>query len=507
MISWILIWINREVCLIELKDCLAKINSNREQVEAPFVFCLWKDPLLYADYEKINANGDETIKTKDAQFYFYLGRALYDQGYRTFDNITVNTYLKDKDETRRIFNEYGGYQEIDTLKALVDPDNVEAYFDKIVKLNLLSGMCEEFFKNFSNPTKFDKMSNSEVYDYFDYMLNSISINTAKDMKVERLSFDDSFVEEMDRGETVGLSYGKNCPRLNYLTLGIPLGDLTMLGGFSGSGKSSFVFENMILPMAESGIKCCIISNEMQSRAYKMLLTIHILTRDLDYWKITRKKLKIGSFAPDQKEILKKVAKITQEKYNNILFVKMFDNDTARVVKTIRKYSKLGYQMFLWDTMKSDDDMNMEMYRQLLQSSRKVFQCASKENVAVVCTYQLALYLINQRYLDANCLSNGKQIKEVFSEMIYIRPLWEDEYTGERYDCHAYTRNRDQEGNWEKFTTPITLDKKKKYIVAFLDKTRNDEDKQQVLYEANLSWNNWREIGYCSIKNEHVTTGR
>lgn len=80
-------------------------------------------------------------------------------------------------------------------------------------------------------------------------------------------------------------------------------------------------------------------------------------------------------------------------------------------------------------------------------------------------------------------------------------------TGERYDCHAYTRNRDQEGNWEKFTTPITLDKKKKYIVAFLDKTRNDEDKQQVLYEANLSWNNWREIGYCSIKNEHVTTGR
>ena len=198
---------------------------------------------------------------------------------------------------------------------------------------------------------------------------------------------------------------------------------------------------------------------------------------------------------------------SQEKYKNIKFVKMFDNDTSRVVKTIRKYSKLGFQMFLWDTMKSDDDVSMEMYRQLLVASRKVFQAASRENVAVVCTYQLALYLLNQRYLDANCLSNGKQIKEVFSEMIYIRPLWEDEYTGERYDCKAYTRGKNADGSWEKFTTPITLDKTKKYIVAFLDKTRNDEDKQQVLYETNLTWNNWREVGFCTIRNEHVQTTR
>lgn len=495
------------VVRIELKECMDKINAGREQIEAPFVFCLWKEPDLYGDYDKINTGKDETLQTKDALFYFYLGRALYEQGYRTFDNITVNTYLKDKNETRKQFDSYGGYSEVETLKALVDPENVEAYFDKIVKLNVLSNLCRRFFKNFSDVSKFDQMSNSDVYDYFDYMLNSVAIDSAHDMKAERLSFDTNFIEEMDKGETVGLSYGKQCPRLNYLTLGVPLGDLTMLGGFSGSGKTSFVFENMILPMAENSIKCCIISNEMQSRAYKMLLIVHILTKEMDYWKLTRKHLKIGKFTDEQKAKLEKAAAISRDKYSHITFIKTFDNDTSRVVKTIRKYSKLGYQMFLWDTMKSDDDVNMEMYRQLLQSSRKVFQCASRENVAVVCTYQLALYLLNQRYLDANCLSNGKQIKEVFSEMIYIRPLWDDEYTGERYDCRAYTRNRDENGNWEKYTTPITLDRQKKYIVAFLDKTRNDEDKQQVLYEVNFSWNNWREIGYCNIKNEHVTASR
>lgn len=463
---------------------------------------------MFGEYDQVNFGNDLTIKTKDALFYYQLGRGMYDSGFRNFDSISVDTYLSDKADTRKVFSAYGGYPEVEKLKSLVDVDNVEAYFDRISKLNTLSDLCEQFFKTFQDTSRFDSMSNSQVYDFFDYQLNTISMNSTRDMKVESVAFDESYITELDKGETVGLNYGKNCPRLNWATLGLPLGDLYMLGGFSGTGKTSFMFENMILPLTESGVKCCIISNEMQVRAYKQLLTIHILTNDLGYWKMTRKHLKVGKFTDEQKEMLLKAAAISQKKYSSIRFIKMFDNDTSRVIKSVRKYSKLGYQMFLWDTMKSDDDGgNMEMYRQLLQSSRKIFQCASRENVSIVCTYQLALYMKNQRFLDASTLSNGKQIKEVFSEMIYIRELWQDEYTGEKCDCHAYTRTRKPDGTWEKFTTPITLDKTKKYIVAFLDKTRNDEDGQQFLYEANLSWNNWKEVGYCTIRNDHVAIGR
>mgnify|MGYP002497610481 FL=1 len=494
--------------IIELQTCLDKINTSRSQDEASFVFCLWKEPLLFGEYDQVNAGNDQTIRTKDALFFYQLGRGMYDSGFRNLDSISVDTYLSDKADTRKAFTAYGGYPEVEKLKSLVNPDNVEAYFDRVSKLNTLSSLCEEFFKTFQDTSQFDTMSNSQVYDFFDYQLNSISMNSTRDMKVESVAFDESYITELDKGETVGLSYGKNCPRLNWATLGLPLGDLYMLGGFSGTGKTSFVFENMILPLTESGIKCCIISNEMQVRAYKQLLTIHILTNDLNYWKMTRKHLKVGKFNEEQLEMLRKAAAISQKKYSTIRFIKMFDNDTSRVIKSVRKYSKLGYQMFLWDTMKSDDDGgNMEMYRQLLQSSRKIFQCASRENVSIVCTYQLALYMKNQRFLDASTLSNGKQIKEVFSEMIYIRELWQDEYTGEKADCHAFTRNRKPDGTWEKFTTPVTLDKTKKYIVAFLDKTRNDEDGQQFLYEANLSWNNWKEVGYCTIRNDHVAIGR
>lgn len=487
---------------MDLEKCLKKINENREQIEAPFVFCFWKDPDLYDDYKFVNDKKDETLKSKDAQFYFNLGKALYDAGFRKFDNITVYGFLQNKLNVKETFEDYGGYREVENLKQLVNVENVDAYFDKIAKLNTLEALCELTFNSFEDVSKFDKMSSQQVYDYFEYKLNDISITSTHDVEEESLVINDEFIEECNTGDAVGISYAKNCPIMNYLTLGVPLGEMFMIAGHSGVGKSSFVFENMVLPMAEEGVKVAIVSNEMRSKDYKIMLLAHILTKELNYWGLTRKQIKMGHFTNEQREMLNKAKKISQEKYSSLGFIKLFDNDIGKVLKYIKKKSKRGYQIFVWDTMKSDDSLDEKMFLQLLINSRKVFQLASKENIAIIPTYQLALYTVNQRYLDASCLANGKQIKEVFSEMIYMRQLWQDEYTGEKYDCKAYQLQKNEDGKYTKVKRMIELDKDKKYIVAFLDKTRNDEDKQQVLYEVNGRFNSWKEIGYCNILNEH-----
>lgn len=487
---------------MDLEKCLEKINENREQIEAPFVFCFWKDPDLYDDYKFVNDKKDETLKSKDAQFYFNLGKALYDAGFRKFDNITVYGFLQNKLNVKETFEDYGGYREVENLKQLVNVENVDAYFDKIAKLNTLEALCELTFNSFEDVSKFDKMSSQQVYDYFEYKLNDISITSTHDVEEESLVINDEFIEECNTGDAVGISYAKNCPIMNYLTLGVPLGEMFMIAGHSGVGKSSFVFENMVLPMAEEGVKVAIVSNEMRSKDYKIMLLAHILTKELNYWGLTRKQIKMGHFTNEQREMLNKAKKISQEKYSSLGFIKLFDNDIGKVLKYIKKKSKRGYQIFVWDTMKSDDSLDEKMFLQLLINSRKVFQLASKENIAIIPTYQLALYTVNQRYLDASCLANGKQIKEVFSEMIYMRQLWQDEYTGEKYDCKAYQLQKNEDGKYTKVKRMIELDKDKKYIVAFLDKTRNDEDKQQVLYEVNGRFNSWKEIGYCNILNEH-----
>ena len=80
------------VIQISLKNYPQELIKGRESAEATFVFCLWKQPDLFDDFQRINTNDDQTLKTEDGTFYFSLGRQMYNQGFRSFDNVTI--YLK-----------------------------------------------------------------------------------------------------------------------------------------------------------------------------------------------------------------------------------------------------------------------------------------------------------------------------------------------------------------------------------------------------------------------------
>lgn len=484
--------------IIELKDYPKELTDGRDAAEGSFIACLWKQPDLYGDFQRININDDKTLKTEDGVFYFNLGRQMYNQGFRSFDNVTIYTFIRDKPTIRKHFDALGGYATIRELCSLVNPDNADAYYDKVAKMNTLMTLHDKGFNVLKNIEKLSKMTNQEVYDYYEYILNSVSIKNTHDINIESLEIDENFLQECNDGSVQGLSYASHCPILNYLTLGLPLGELYMFGGFSGVGKTSFCFENFILPLTENGVKCAVISNEQRSKDFKMLLIIHILTSELKYFGLTRKKLKLGKFTEEQMAMLHKAKEISQKKYSNIQFAKLFDNDMSKVKRIIKKMAKLGYQAILFDTMKSEDEIDEAMWQQLLIHSRKLFQLASRENISLICTYQLALHTLNKRYLDASCLSNAKQIKEVFSEMVYARPLWEDEYSDCKFDVKPYQMKRGENGKYSNIKSYIKLDPDKKYIVLFLDKTRNDEDKIQILYEFDGLFNRWKEKGFAKV---------
>ena len=480
---------------------LNEINKDREKVEAAFVFCLWKDPSMYGDYLAINDGKVKTLRNEDAAFYFNLGKAMYLQGYKSFDHITVTTFIDSKKEVKKKFTEYGGYQEVNKLMQLVNTDNIEAYFDKICRMNSLSMIYTKYDEIFSDVKRFDNASNDDVYEAFDLINNSVALETNQAAEIEDLVVTDDDIAEFQKGEDIGLQYGKYAPILNYTTLGSPLGDLFMIGGHSGCGKSSFIFENMIIPFTEQGIGCSIISNEMRSKTYKILLLSHVLTQDLDYWKLPRKQIKMGDYSDKDLEMIKKAQKIIKEKYSSIKFVKLKSDNINTVFKHIKRLAHQGTVAFAWDTMKSDEVFDESMWQSLLMNSRKLYHLADNLNVSIIVTYQLALHTVNQRWLDAACLANGKQIKEVFSEMIYMRPLWQDEFTGEKYDCHPW---RFKKGSDNKIREQIELDPNEKYMVCFVDKTRNDDDKKTILFQWRGAWNRWIEIGLCTILNDHRT---
>ena len=61
---------------MDLTKAIEKIEANRVQAEASFVFCLWKDPQRYDDYKNINEGTDKTLICEEQVFYFMLVAAF-----------------------------------------------------------------------------------------------------------------------------------------------------------------------------------------------------------------------------------------------------------------------------------------------------------------------------------------------------------------------------------------------------------------------------------------------
>lgn len=482
---------------MKLKDYPEKLVQTRDIVECNLIFALYKDTSLYNDYKIKLDEEDGDIRTVDGMFYYSLGLQMYKLGFQNFDNTSIYTFIQDNPVLKDGFESRGGYKTIEEIKSIINVENIEAYYDELVKNNMLLRLYEKGFDVIKDLDKFKKMTSEEVYDWFEYHLNNISINSGNNIKIETLEIDDDFIKECNSGESKGIDYGKVCHILNYLTLGLPLGDLYLLGGHSGIGKSSFVFGNIILPVADNGVKCCIISNEQKSKDFKTMLLSTVLVKELKYYDLTRKKIKLGNFTPEQLEMINKAKEIIKQKYGSIKFAKLFDYNMAKVKKIIKKLAKQGYQLFLYDTFKSESLVDGD-WKQIVEDSKQLFQIASKENVCIIPTYQLALHTLNKRYLDASCLSNAKQIKEVCSEMVYLRPIWEDEHSGEKYDIKPFNWKKDSSGKYTKIKELFSIDKDKKYLIAFLDKSRADETGQTILYEFNGRYNVWREKGLCTV---------
>lgn len=70
-------------------------------------------------------------------------------------------------------------------------------------------------------------------------------------------------------------------------------------------------------------------------------------------------------------MLRKAATITKEKYSNIRFVKMFENDTSKVLQYIKRLARSGTKAIIYDTMKSDDGIDDKMWQALLMNSRRI----------------------------------------------------------------------------------------------------------------------------------------
>lgn len=89
--------------------------------------------------------------------------------------------------------------------------------------------------------------------------------------------------------------------------------------------------------------------------------------------------------------------------------------------------RYGYDTVLYDTFKiQEGDFSFRQDLSLVRDSRELDKLAKKYNLIMLASVQLAEYMKGKLFLDASCLSNAKQIKEILENLFLMRTVYAEE---------------------------------------------------------------------------------
>ena len=203
------------------------LMAQRPMVEGNFVFSLFKTPEEIPTYKSVQ-NGKDII-TEDGIFYYGLATNMYAAGLRNFDSISILSYIGNNTELKKGYESRGGFATIQEVTSLLSSDNLEGYYDELVKHNLLVHLYRSGFGVEKELDKLTRMSSEEIYDYYSYKLNDIAITKVGKIQAENISEGyDAYIEEWDKGLSVGYKIGY--PLLNWRCAGVHKGHLGDAGG-------------------------------------------------------------------------------------------------------------------------------------------------------------------------------------------------------------------------------------------------------------------------------------
>lgn len=484
---------------MNIQEIPKRYLKNREILEGQTVFCYWKEPSLIDDF-KLDVEKD--LLYDDTKNLYKIAEQLYNNQIVEFDLVSVSSFLESHEELKKIIDEMGGAKEIISQAKTVNTKNIESYYDNLQKSNYLINL---YFAQKRLANEIDKMENmdssSDVSDYVEYLIGEIgnSCRVNNKIQVDELYLSDKMFEEIISGELIEtISFGDGARLLNDILYGCPLGTTTCISAPSGNGKSTFITSVMLYPMIKNGEIVTLITNELQFRQYMIMLCCIVAVKEFNYYGITRDKILKGKLDEENIETLKKVQSfINSELKNRIKFIKYTDGNIDTIVRLMKKYSKLGSRVVVFDTMKAQNSADNKAWATIIEDSKMLDVACQKTNQTLILSYQVAQYASNKRELTGAELSQGKQIKEILTNHVIFRYLHPTEYTGEKYDCKPY-RWKFNESLQKSYKEEIKLDKDKRYIVAYVDKCRSGRDHQYLIYQFDGHLATYRELGFCTV---------
>ena len=234
----------------------------------------------------------------------------------------------------------------------------------------------------------------------------------------------------------------NCfPFLSRQIMGLLEGTFTMMGGFSSAGKSTW-WITVLMALLHYDRKILIISNEENIKKFKIKFMVWLLGKRNRYFKLTKKKMASGDINTESRKSLSDVQDFWRKNYKGrVKFISINEADMHVVKKKIRENAlRYGYDTVLYDTFKiqEGDFSSARQDLSLVRDSRELDKLAKKYNLIMLASVQLAEYMKGRLFLDASCLSNAKQIKEILENLFLMRTVYAEELDEKsKYYCHPF----------------------------------------------------------------------
>lgn len=463
-------------------DIPKELMENRETIELNFISALYKDITLCEEYKNI-VNGTDII-TESGQVYYGIITAMYKLGYEAADEVSVKTYLDTKPTIKRQYKEFG------KLEQKININNIDAYYDELIKSNFLIQLHMAGFSVLDNLKNFTSMTSEDVYNYFEYQLSNISSIGIQKLEVENLSDGyEGWLHRTKEKQNIGFKIGSKF--LDFTLSGIHKSNLMLFLAGMGQGKSSSSVALFILPTIESGEDITIICNEQGSDEWRnMIISTIVFSKIQDNTGLTRAKIIKGVFTEEQEKKIEEAIAWIESQKGKINFVEIDNYDISNVKKIIRKLSRKNCKLFFFDVLKNVHDSSDKAWAELSDTAKELFHIAKKEKVAIIASAQLAPDAFRRTYLDLTSIGKSKAIAECATAVVGFRHLTDRE--------KGYVKPFIIENGERKY---ISLDKNKKYIIMFIMKNRFGDADNQIIIEFNQSQNTIRDIGFFRMAYE------
>ena len=468
--------------------------KGRITVEGNVIGCFFKDLTLIDECKLVKEN----FITSDGHFYFKLLAALRRKGLVSVSDVDILDN-KMSEEVRTEYQELGGWTTINNMMSVIHLSNYETYLDVLFRENIILNMYNDGF-NLLNPITTEsgkkrvplkllrKMTAEEAIDWWESRLTSYGTGySTKIMEEELVDFSDEFLKSCLDGEENGVPFDyaekdihdeeiRCFPFLSNQASGLLPGTLSMIGGFSSTGKSTWLV-TLMMSLMSHGKKVILISNEESIKKYKIKFLVWLLYKRNRYTGLTKKKLSSGEIDDDSMKQLKSVQKYWRENYRgNLKLVAINDADMSIVKKKIREHAlRNGFDVFVYDTFKiQEQDYDVRRADlSLVKDSRELDKLAKKYQMIGIASIQLAEYLRGTLFLSASSLSNSKQIKEVLENLWLMRSVYPDELIkGSKYYCSPF-RSIKKDDKW--IEEPFEADPSGVWRMLFVEKGRGGEN--------------------------------